>query len=96
MKVNLIFRMTALVNDSASRFIFTLALARSKINNNNNNNNENEINTKYKKKDDFYVTKTDFYPMMMDIIDSHPGLHFLKSSPQFHSRYCEVVSFNFN
>lgn len=85
--------MIAHANDISSRFIFILAAGRKKMN--NNNNNENDLHKmKYKKDEELlYVTKSDFHPMMMDIIDSHPGLHFLKSSPQFHSRYCEVVCF---
>lgn len=39
-----------------------------------------------------YITKDDFMPMFMDLIHTHPGLHFLKDTPQFHSKYCEVVS----
>lgn len=83
--------MIAEANDASSRFIFTLATARNQIN--NNNNDELLYKTKNKRNENLlYVTKNDFYPIMMDIIDSHPGLYFLKSSPQFHSRYCEVVS----
>lgn len=40
-----------------------------------------------------YITKDEFMPMFMDLIHTHPGLHFLKDTPQFHSKYCEVVSF---
>uniref|UniRef100_A0A915DY59 EF-hand domain-containing protein n=1 Tax=Ditylenchus dipsaci TaxID=166011 RepID=A0A915DY59_9BILA len=38
-----------------------------------------------------YITKEDFLPMLMDLIYTHPGLHFLRDAPQFHSKYCEVV-----
>ncbi|KAI1702891.1 EF-hand domain pair domain-containing protein [Ditylenchus destructor] len=38
-----------------------------------------------------HISKEDFMPMLMDLIHTHPGLHFLKDAPQFHSKYCEVV-----
>ena len=27
-----------------------------------------------------------------DIVDTHPGLEFLRAAPEFHSRYIETVS----
>ena len=89
--------MTAVAHDEPSRFVFTLATARP-------NNSQDSQHQSPKSKSTFnslemnanpselFVTRADFMPMMMDIIDSHTGLHFLKASPQFHSRYCEVVS----
>uniref|UniRef100_A0A915LK37 Uncharacterized protein n=1 Tax=Meloidogyne javanica TaxID=6303 RepID=A0A915LK37_MELJA len=37
------------------------------------------------------LRKEDFLPILMDLILTHPGLHFLKEAPQFYSKYCEVV-----
>lgn len=42
-------------------------------------------------RDRLYVTKEDFSSMLMDLIHTHPGLHFLADAPQFHARYVDVV-----
>jgi serine/threonine-protein phosphatase 2A regulatory subunit B'' len=31
-------------------------------------------------------------PMLIDLILSHPGLHFLREAPQFYGKYAEVVT----
>nr|XP_039270967.1 uncharacterized protein LOC120345546 isoform X1 [Styela clava] len=33
----------------------------------------------------------DFLPLLKDIVDSHPGLVFLKDAPEFHTRYMNTV-----
>ncbi|XP_076819210.1 uncharacterized protein LOC143464997 isoform X1 [Clavelina lepadiformis] len=33
----------------------------------------------------------DFLPLMQDIVESHPGLVFLREAPEFHSRYMNTV-----
>lgn len=73
--------MISQANDEASRFVFTLATTRI-------------LNQKFKQaaSSPYYITKNNFMPMFMDLIHTHPGLHFLKDTPQFHSKYCEVVS----
>ncbi|XP_055935624.1 serine/threonine-protein phosphatase 2A regulatory subunit B'' subunit alpha-like isoform X2 [Argiope bruennichi] len=38
-----------------------------------------------------YLVSDDFFPMMQDVIDSHPGLTFLKEATEFHSRYIHTV-----
>ncbi|XP_023219114.1 serine/threonine-protein phosphatase 2A regulatory subunit B'' subunit beta-like isoform X1 [Centruroides sculpturatus] len=38
-----------------------------------------------------YLLPEDFIPMMQDIIDTHPGLTFLKEATEFHSRYIQTV-----
>ncbi|XP_035218202.1 serine/threonine-protein phosphatase 2A regulatory subunit B'' subunit beta-like [Stegodyphus dumicola] len=38
-----------------------------------------------------YLLSDDFFPMMQDVIDSHPGLTFLKEATEFHSRYIHTV-----
>uniref|UniRef100_A0A158R4R3 EF-hand domain-containing protein n=1 Tax=Syphacia muris TaxID=451379 RepID=A0A158R4R3_9BILA len=39
-----------------------------------------------------YVTKEDFAPILQDLIESFPGLHFLREAQEFHSRYVETVT----
>lgn len=38
-----------------------------------------------------YLTKEDFKPVLRDLLDNHPGLEFLKSTPEFQERYAETV-----
>jgi serine/threonine-protein phosphatase 2A regulatory subunit B'' len=33
----------------------------------------------------------DFVPMVQDIVDTHPGLGFLREAQEFHSRYVRTV-----
>nr|XP_033813735.1 serine/threonine-protein phosphatase 2A regulatory subunit B'' subunit alpha isoform X2 [Geotrypetes seraphini] len=37
------------------------------------------------------LEQEDFIPLLQDIIDTHPGLRFLKNAPEFHSRYITTV-----
>lgn len=38
-----------------------------------------------------FLLPEDFRPMIQDIVDTHPGLKFLKDSKEFHSRYVDTV-----
>ncbi|KAG7487385.1 hypothetical protein MATL_G00022700 [Megalops atlanticus] len=38
-----------------------------------------------------YLEQEDFIPLLQDIVDTHPGLSFLKDAPEFHSRYITTV-----
>ncbi|MGH0173152.1 UNVERIFIED_CONTAM: hypothetical protein FKN15_001770 [Acipenser sinensis] len=38
-----------------------------------------------------YLEQEDFIPLLQDIVDTHPGLMFLKDAPEFHSRYITTV-----
>lgn len=38
-----------------------------------------------------YLVPDDFVPLMQDVIDTHPGLLFLKDATEFHSRYVNTV-----
>nr|CAB3449166.1 unnamed protein product [Digitaria exilis] len=38
-----------------------------------------------------YLTKEDLKPVLKDLLDNHPGLEFLKSTPEFQERYAETV-----
>ncbi|GLG93170.1 Serine/threonine-protein phosphatase 2A regulatory subunit B'' subunit beta [Gryllus bimaculatus] len=37
------------------------------------------------------LTTEDFIPMVQDVVDTHPGLTFLKEATEFHSRYVHTV-----
>ncbi|KAM6414227.1 serine/threonine-protein phosphatase 2A regulatory subunit B'' subunit alpha isoform 2-T3 [Rhynochetos jubatus] len=34
-----------------------------------------------------YLQHEDFIPLLQDVVETHPGLTFLKDAPEFHSRY---------
>lgn len=38
-----------------------------------------------------YLDFDDFLPLLRDIVDTHPGLSFLKEAPEFHTRYMNTV-----
>uniref|UniRef100_H3AW25 Protein phosphatase 2 regulatory subunit B''alpha n=1 Tax=Latimeria chalumnae TaxID=7897 RepID=H3AW25_LATCH len=38
-----------------------------------------------------YLEQEDFIPLLQDLVDTHPGLTFLKDAPEFHSRYITTV-----
>ncbi|XP_034549535.1 serine/threonine-protein phosphatase 2A regulatory subunit B'' subunit beta isoform X2 [Notolabrus celidotus] len=38
-----------------------------------------------------YLEQDDFIPFLQDVVNSHPGLAFLKEAPDFHSRYITTV-----
>ncbi|KAM4042883.1 serine/threonine-protein phosphatase 2A regulatory subunit B'' subunit alpha isoform 1-T2 [Anomaloglossus baeobatrachus] len=38
-----------------------------------------------------YLEQEDFIPLLQDMVDTHPGLTFLKEAPEFHSRYITTV-----
>ena len=67
--------------------------------NNQFNNNNNTINNKkllairnqpVRK----YIVPEDLVILIQDVVDSHPGLGFLKEATEFHSRYVHTVSIN--
>ncbi|XP_042526292.1 serine/threonine-protein phosphatase 2A regulatory subunit B'' subunit alpha [Dipodomys spectabilis] len=37
------------------------------------------------------LEQEDFVPLLQDVVDTHPGLTFLKDAPEFHSRYITTV-----
>ncbi|XP_045359512.1 serine/threonine-protein phosphatase 2A regulatory subunit B'' subunit alpha isoform X2 [Leopardus geoffroyi] len=37
------------------------------------------------------LVQEDFIPLLQDVVDTHPGLTFLKDAPEFHSRYITTV-----
>ncbi|XP_075235885.1 uncharacterized protein LOC142333004 isoform X2 [Lycorma delicatula] len=38
-----------------------------------------------------YLLPEDFMPLIQDVVDTHPGLTFLKEAAEFHSRYVHTV-----
>ncbi|KAG8224309.1 hypothetical protein J437_LFUL007250 [Ladona fulva] len=38
-----------------------------------------------------WLCAEDFYPLVQDVVDTHPGLTFLKEASEFHSRYVHTV-----
>nr|XP_049462769.1 uncharacterized protein LOC120950293 isoform X2 [Anopheles coluzzii] len=38
-----------------------------------------------------YILPEDFAPLIQDVVDTHPGLAFLKEAAEFHSRYVHTV-----
>ena len=41
------------------------------------------------------LSPEDFVPLVQDVVDTHPGLGFLKEATEFHSRYVHTVSYTF-
>lgn len=39
-----------------------------------------------------YLVPEDFVGLVQDVVDTHPGLTFLKEAAEFHSRYVHTVS----
>lgn len=39
-----------------------------------------------------FLEQEDFVPFLQDVVESHPGLAFLKEAPEFHSCYITTVS----
>lgn len=39
-----------------------------------------------------YLEKADFEPFLQDLIETFPGLHFLRDAKEFHSRYVQTVN----
>nr|CAG4635919.1 EOG090X00JH [Eubosmina coregoni]SVE69625.1 EOG090X00JH [Eubosmina coregoni] len=63
-------------HDEASRFVQLLTL----INPNGNSGGHR-----------CYLIPEDFVPLVQDVVDTHPGLTFLKEAAEFHSRYVHTV-----
>lgn len=38
-----------------------------------------------------YITNDDFKPMLKELLETHPGLHFLQATPEFQDRYADTV-----
>jgi serine/threonine-protein phosphatase 2A regulatory subunit B'' len=40
-----------------------------------------------KQKDQSFIVKDDFKPLLKELLATHPGLEFLQSTPEFQERY---------
>ena len=70
----------------------TNALNSSSYNNNNFNNNKKSTASKNSART--FILPEDLVILIQDVVDSHPGLGFLKEATEFHSRYVHTVSCN--
>ena len=68
-------RMLTRHHDEASQFVYLLTGAGSTSTSNGRN----------------YLIPEDFVPLIQDVVDTHPGLGFLKEATEFHSRYVHTV-----
>ncbi|XP_057733808.1 probable serine/threonine protein phosphatase 2A regulatory subunit B''delta [Arachis stenosperma] len=50
-----------------------------------------KIYTLLKKPELDYLTHDDFNPVLYELLETHPGLEFLKNTPDFQERYAETV-----
>ena len=63
--------------------------------NNSNINNNNKKNAASKNQPErSFIVPEDLVLLIQDVVDSHPGLGFLKEATEFHSRYVHTVSYN--
>ncbi|CAE6126088.1 unnamed protein product [Arabidopsis arenosa] len=46
-----------------------------------------------KQKDQSFIVKDDFKPLLKELLATHPGLEFLQSTPEFQERYAETVTY---
>lgn len=44
-----------------------------------------------KKSDNEHLVRDDFRPMLKELLETHPGLEFLKNTPEFQERYADTV-----
>ena len=77
-------------DDEAARFVFTLFVAAHDQEQQQQSQSQQRQQQSSRSRQHFYVARDDFMPMMIDIILTHPGLHFLREAPQFYAKYAEV------
>lgn len=41
-----------------------------------------------------FIVPEDLIPLVQDVVETHPGLTFLKEAKEFHSRYVHTVLIN--
>ncbi|KAJ4877720.1 Serine/threonine protein phosphatase 2A regulatory subunit B''beta [Raphanus sativus] len=46
-----------------------------------------------KQKNQNYIVKDDFKPLLKELLATHPGLEFLQTTPEFQERYAETVTY---
>jgi hypothetical protein len=90
---NVATRVLSHFHDEAARFVHLLtvanpsgAMADNKRQTDSNFNAVNGVSSRT------YLVPEDFVPLVQDVVDTHPGLTFLKEASEFHSRYVHTVS----
>ena len=84
-------RLASEYHDEASRFVHLLTLlnpsasALASASASTTDTNFNAVNGRT------YLVPEDFVPLVQDVVDTHPGLTFLKEAAEFHSRYVHTV-----
>nr|CAG4646793.1 EOG090X00JH [Megafenestra aurita]SVE92215.1 EOG090X00JH [Megafenestra aurita] len=79
-------------HDEASRFVQLLTMINSNVNAARIDDNFNgPMNNSTTSSGRFYLVPEDFVPLVQDVVDTHPGLTFLKEAAEFHSRYVHTV-----
>jgi len=84
-------KMCASYHDEASQFIYVVIKAASA----SAASNSTETTNLNRKSSDLhvrnYVVAEELVTLIQDVVDSHPGLGFLKEATEFHSRYVHTV-----
>ena len=70
--------------------MFTYNNSSSNTRSTNNSSNTNMLPV-LPKNEELYISFNDMIPLVQDVVEFHPGLSFLKSTPEFHSRYVHTV-----
>ena len=81
-------------HDEASQFVYVVIKAASAAASNSTESTtaSNNLNRKSDLHVRNYVVAEDMVTLIQDVVDSHPGLGFLKEATEFHSRYVHTVS----
>ena len=89
-------RMCSSFHDEASQFIHVVIKAANITNASGQDNlNISSSRTPGLNTSRNYFVPEDLVTLIQDVVDSHPGLGFLKEATEFHSRYVHTVSFLF-
>ena len=79
-------------HDEASRFVQLLTMINLNVSVGRTDNNLNGSVNNSAGCGRFYLIPEDFVPIVQDVVDTHPGLTFLKEAAEFHSRYVHTVT----
>lgn len=99
--VGLQFRINSQYHDEASRFVHLLTAINPSHSSSVNKSagvadcsrteaSLNQVNG-VASKGRLFLAPEDFVPLVQDVVDTHPGLTFLKEATEFHSRYVHTV-----
>lgn len=79
-------------HDETSRFVQLLTMINLNVSVGRTDNNLNGSMNNSTGSGRFYLIPEDFVPLVQDVVDTHPGLTFLKEAAEFHSRYVHTVN----